>query len=197
MKFFCGLIWTLLQGCWALEGPRSVTAPLGGSVSVLCQYGEGNEEYIKFWCKEASFRSCSSNHVVYTTGSEAEVKQNGISIKDNHASRIFRVTMDNLRQGDKGTYLCGVQRTRYDIWHPVEVIITSGTLSLSCIYCLEMQSSNIQILLLLLKIPIFLALIAAVIWVHICYKDGRSCRARSPEMQEENYLGSMKGNYFI
>nr|XP_056704455.1 CMRF35-like molecule 5 [Euleptes europaea] len=196
MMFFRGLIWTLFQVCWALEGPWRVTAPLGGSVSVLCQYGKGKEEFVKFWCKEATFRFCSSNHTIYTTGSEAEVKWNAITIKDNHASRLFRVTMDNLTQGDTGTYLCGVQRTRYDIWHPVDVIITPDVAasadfpnsvletvteeepSFSTIAPERIQPNNIHFLLLLSKILIFLALMAVVVWVHICYKEGRSCSAK-------------------
>uniref|UniRef100_A0ACB8EK27 Uncharacterized protein n=2 Tax=Sphaerodactylus townsendi TaxID=933632 RepID=A0ACB8EK27_9SAUR len=198
MKLFCGLIWTLNQVCWGLKGPQVVTAPLGGSASVLCQYGKGQEEFVKFWCKEETFRFCSSDHTVYTTGSEAEVKWNAISIKDNHASRMFRVTMDNLTQGDTGTYLCGVQKTRYDIWYPVDVIITTDAAAAasndfpnsiletvaeeernsSTIAPERIQTNNIHFLLLLSKIPIFLALIAIVVWIHICYKEGRSCSAK-------------------
>lgn len=63
----------------------------------------------------------------FLTGSEAEVKQNRISIQDNHALRTFKVIMENLTNGDAGTYLCGVEKAQqYDIWHPVEVKVTAG-----------------------------------------------------------------------
>ncbi|KAH0629458.1 hypothetical protein JD844_011530 [Phrynosoma platyrhinos] len=128
MKLFFGLIWTLSQVCWALEGPQSVSACLGGSVSLQCKYRRGDEESIKFWCKEESPHFCSSSHLVRTTGSEAEVMMNKTSIKDSHALHKFRVTMKNLTDADAGPYLCGIERRDFDISHQVEVIITPGTL---------------------------------------------------------------------
>uniref|UniRef100_A0A8D2LB74 Ig-like domain-containing protein n=1 Tax=Varanus komodoensis TaxID=61221 RepID=A0A8D2LB74_VARKO len=111
--------------CCALEGPNAVTAPLGGPVTLLCKYGKGDEKLVKFWCKETNRRICSSDRIVRTTGSEAEVKWKRMSIKDNHLFHEFLVTMENLTQEDAGTYLCGVERS-YDIWHKVEVNILSG-----------------------------------------------------------------------
>lgn len=123
----------LSVGHWALEGPQVGIGPLGGSVSLQCHYTKGKEELVKYWCKEASFRFCSPEHIITTSGSEAEVHQNRTSIKDNHSLRVFRVIMRNLTNGDAGTYLCGVREPRkYDIWHPVDLLVTSGTLCLCC-----------------------------------------------------------------
>ncbi|KAJ6660395.1 hypothetical protein lerEdw1_017818 [Lerista edwardsae] len=202
MRLACGWMWLLFQVCWALEGPQTVTGPTGGSVSVECQYRRGYTESVKFWCKEVGLRQCSNVHKIQTTGSEAEVKRNRISIKDNHALRTFMVTMENLTNGDSGTYLCGVEETqRYDIWHPVEVKVTTDLLGQdltpsdltttdfpspnpsgnkghstevtgnpgpTTMVFERTQTSNIHVMLLVFfKIPIFLAMIVAVVCVHI------------------------------
>ncbi|XP_061477792.1 CMRF35-like molecule 7 isoform X2 [Rhineura floridana] len=202
MKLFCGLIWTLFQVCWMLEGPERVTAPLGGSLSVQCTYGKDDKGSVKYWCKEASkeARLCSSNHTVRTMGTEAEVKWNTMSIKDNHTFHKFSVTMENLTKGDAGIYLCGVER-EYDIWHPVEVIVTTDLISSfnsgnmeqateepdgSPIVPERIQPSNNDFLLLvILKIPIFLAMTAVVVWVHIWYRRTRNSGTKTLELQEE------------
>uniref|UniRef100_A0A8C6XA20 Immunoglobulin V-set domain-containing protein n=1 Tax=Naja naja TaxID=35670 RepID=A0A8C6XA20_NAJNA len=85
---------------------------------------------VKYWCKEGSFRFCSRNRTIRTTGTEKEVKQNGMSIKDNHVRLEFNVVMENLTYNDAGTYLCGVER-KYDTWHPVELIVLAGILLLN------------------------------------------------------------------
>ncbi|XP_066468970.1 CMRF35-like molecule 7 [Tiliqua scincoides] len=170
--------------CWALKGPKTVTGPAGGSVSVQCQYSRGYEEFVKYWCKETGHRQCG--HHIQKTGSEAEVKQNRISIQDDHALRIFKVTMENLTNEDAGTYLCGVEKTQYDIWHPVEVKVaadytymTLAALEMGCGLGHGTQSSN-NVMLLAFKIPIFLAMIVAVVFVHIWSRRGRVSNAKIP-----------------
>lgn len=115
--------------CWMLETPKTVISPHGGSATIRCKYRRGDEEAVKYWCKEERFRFCSHNHTIRTTGSEKEVKQNRMSIKDNHVLREFSVVMEKLTYNDAGTYLCGVER-KYDTWQPVELIIIAGILLL-------------------------------------------------------------------
>ncbi|XP_062979291.1 CMRF35-like molecule 7 isoform X2 [Elgaria multicarinata webbii] len=210
MRLSCGLIWTLFQVCWALEGPDTVIAPLGGSVALQCKYGRGDEEAVKYWCKEARLRFCSSDHIIQTTGSEAEVKWKRMSIKDNHTFREFSVSMVNLTNGDAGTYLCGVERS-YDIWHKVEVIITPDFSVSTHFRSMEqtteepggvtivperIQPSNTDLLfLVLLKIPVFLAMIVAIVWVHAWYRTGRSSDTKLPKTREEHQAATSKGVY--
>ncbi|XP_053149438.1 CMRF35-like molecule 7 [Hemicordylus capensis] len=185
--------------CWALEGPKTVTGPLGGSVTVHCQYKQGHEESIKFWCKEARRRFCASSHIIRTSGSEAEVKGNGSSIQDSHTLRVFRVTMESLTSADAGTYLCGVEKTgAFDIWFPVDVIITADSAAsshtgtkeqptedpsktgFSTVTPERIQPSNDQFLLLLfLKISVLSVLIAIVVWVHACYRTKSSSNMKA------------------
>ncbi|KAM6471146.1 CMRF35-like molecule 5 isoform 1-T1 [Liasis olivaceus] len=194
MKLFYGLIWTLFHVCWMLEHPESVFSPPGGSVIVHCKYGRGDEQAVKYWCKEEKFRFCSRNRTIRTTGSEAEVKRNGMSIKDIHVLHVFRVVMENLTHNDAGTYLCGVER-RYDIWWPVELIITADDASTSTSRneecrteepsesTLTPESSLDFQILIILKIPIFLTMLAAIVWVHVWYRRGKCSSAQIPETE--------------
>lgn len=202
MRLTCAWMWILFQVCWTFEGPKTVTGPAGGSVSVQCWYNRGYEESVKYWCKETGERQC--DHPIQTTGSEAEVKQNRISIQDNHALRTFKVIMENLTNGDAGTYLCGVEKAQqYDIWHPVEVKVTAefyttdfsspnhfenkeqstkekGNAGPTTMAFESTQSSNSLMFLVFIKIPIFLAMIVAVVCVHIWNRRRRVSNAKGP-----------------
>ncbi|XP_034646166.1 CMRF35-like molecule 1 [Trachemys scripta elegans] len=107
-----------------MTGPGSVHGLPGGSVAVRCQYERGYEDYLKFWCRAGTVW-CSSGHIVYTNGSEAEVTQGRVSIRDNHTQRVFTVTLENLTLADAGTHHCGVHRTLLpDLRATVEVTIS-------------------------------------------------------------------------
>ncbi|KAG8129095.1 hypothetical protein E2320_015839 [Naja naja] len=197
MKLFYGLIWTLFHVCWTLEAPKLVISSLGGSAIIPCKYGRGDEEAVKYWCKEGSFRFCSRNRTIRTTGTEKEVKQNGMSIKDNHVRLEFNVVMENLTYNDAGTYLCGVER-KYDTWHPVELIVladdvftpTSRNKENKTVKPSEPplspernQLRNLDFILLILKISIFLTMLAAILWLHIWYRRGKHSRVQISETE--------------
>ncbi|XP_058021542.1 CMRF35-like molecule 7 isoform X2 [Ahaetulla prasina] len=183
MNLLYGLIWTLFHVCWMLETLKLGPYPYGGSATICCKYRKGDEEAVKYWCKEERFRFCSRNRTIRTTGSEKEVKQNGMSIKDNHVLREFRVVMENLTHNDAGTYLCGVER-KYDTWQPVELIVIADDVSTPTSRNKDNKTvepsepplspeRNLDFILLILKIPIFLTMLAAILWVHIWYKRGK------------------------
>ncbi|XP_044840160.1 protein CD300H-like [Mauremys mutica] len=110
MRIFSVLLWILFPGCWAVMGPGTVSGPAGGSVAVRCRYRAGYEDYPKFWCREGLLAgwSCSNGHIVQINGSEAEVTNGRVSIRDNRTQRAFTVTVENLTPADAGTYLCGI-----------------------------------------------------------------------------------------
>ncbi|XP_023569807.1 CMRF35-like molecule 6 isoform X2 [Octodon degus] len=97
----------LLQvpGCFLLSGPSTVTGTVGGSLSVQCWYEEHYKMHVKYWCKQ-SFITCDK--IVETDGSEREVRNGRVTIRDHPANLSFTVTLENLALQDAGSYGCGV-----------------------------------------------------------------------------------------
>ncbi|XP_017919514.1 PREDICTED: CMRF35-like molecule 4 [Capra hircus] len=121
----------VIPGSSAISGPRAVRGVEQGSLTVRCQYDPGYEPYVKWWCRGADWSSCC--FVVKTNlGSEKEVKQGRVSIKDNWKDRSFTVTMEKLRVDDSDTYWCGTERTGVDLGDDVDVTIDPApTVSIS------------------------------------------------------------------
>ncbi|CAM4633104.1 unnamed protein product [Lepidochelys olivacea] len=135
MRLFPILGWMLFPGCWAVTGPGAVHGPPGGAVAVRCQYQSGSEDDPKFWCQEAgvweggSWRCSRGHHIVETNGSEAEVRQGRVSIRDNHTELAFTVTVENLTWADAGTYHCGVGKSGPDPRVAVELTVSPANSS--------------------------------------------------------------------
>ncbi|XP_037351255.1 CMRF35-like molecule 1 [Talpa occidentalis] len=89
-------------GSSAVTGPGAVKGWERGSLTVRCRYDPAWETHKKWWCRGALWVSC--NILVTTTGSEQEVKNDRVSIRDNHRYRMFTVTMEALTRGDADTY---------------------------------------------------------------------------------------------
>ncbi|XP_039358026.1 protein CD300H-like [Mauremys reevesii] len=129
MRIFSVLLWILFPGCWAVTGPGAVRGPPGGSVAVQCRYRAGYEDYPKFWCWEGGLFCSNWFHVIQTDGSEAEVTRGRVSIRDNRTQRVFTVTVGNLTPADAGTYLCGVQRSGFELRDTVELTVSPANSS--------------------------------------------------------------------
>ncbi|XP_065419535.1 CMRF35-like molecule 3 [Chrysemys picta bellii] len=121
MRSFLVWAWILFPGCWALTGPREASGPLGGSVSVQCQYDGGYQNYKKYWCRGKDWSSCSM--AVWTISSEAEVVKDRVSIQDNHTQFTFTVTMRSLALGDQDIYWCGIEKSGFDKMFAVNVSV--------------------------------------------------------------------------
>ncbi|XP_027374659.1 CMRF35-like molecule 1 isoform X1 [Bos indicus x Bos taurus] len=124
---FC--LFLRLSGSSAISGPRAVRGVEQGSLTVQCQYDPGYEHYVKWWCRGAAWNNC--RFVVKTTGSEKEVKEGRVSIRDNQKDRSFTVTMEELRLDDSDTYWCGIERTGTDLGNKVEVTIDPDNIRFS------------------------------------------------------------------
>ncbi|KYO31110.1 CMRF35-like molecule 1 isoform X1 [Alligator mississippiensis] len=104
-----------------LTGPGEMSGVLGQSVSVPCQYMENYQTKKKYWCRGENWESCSK--VVESTGSEDEVRQGRVSLRDNHFLHTFTVTLENLTLEDMGTYWCGINQFGQDLNAPVKVTV--------------------------------------------------------------------------
>lgn len=107
-----------------LTGPGEMSGVLGQSVSVPCQYMENYQTKKKYWCRGENWESCSK--VVESTGSEDEVRQGRVSLRDNHFLHTFTVTLENLTLEDMGTYWCGINQFGQDLNAPVKVTVFPG-----------------------------------------------------------------------
>ncbi|KAM9687238.1 uncharacterized protein ACIGJ3_004779 isoform 3-T4 [Trichechus inunguis] len=119
------LFWHL--GCSAMWGPNVISGPEGNSLTVPCHYDPGWETHYKWWCRGAVWSSCKI--LVKTTGSEQEVKEGHVSIRDNHKQRIFTVTIEKVTEDDADLYWCGIERVGTDLGVLVKVSIDSALTS--------------------------------------------------------------------
>ncbi|XP_023585196.1 CMRF35-like molecule 1 [Trichechus manatus latirostris] len=115
------LLLLCLPGCSAMSGPGAVSGPKGGSLTVQCGYDPGWETYYKWWCRGADWGSCEI--LLKTNGSEQEVKEDHMSIRDSQKNRTFSVTMEKLREDDADFYWCGIETTGIDPGVRVKVSI--------------------------------------------------------------------------
>ncbi|KAG8511872.1 CMRF35-like molecule 8, partial [Galemys pyrenaicus] len=144
-----------LPGCWCLQGPRMVTGYLGGSLSVPCSYKEEYADDVKFWCRGPWWTTCSK--IVQTSKAEREGRSDRVSIRDHPANRTFTVTLEQLTEADAGTYWCGINtRLSLDPRLQVEVSVSPGDSLLGSVHVW---------LPVLLKVPLLLSLLGAVLWV--------------------------------
>ncbi|XP_023589027.1 uncharacterized protein LOC111820964 isoform X3 [Trichechus manatus latirostris] len=107
-------------GCSVVWGPNVTSGPEGSSLTVQCHYDLGWEPHYKWWCRGAVWATCKI--LVKTTGSEQEVKEGRVSIRDNHKKRIFTVTMERLTEDDADFYWCGIER--FGTNHTVKVKVS-------------------------------------------------------------------------
>ncbi|XP_073905008.1 CMRF35-like molecule 5 [Castor canadensis] len=184
----------LLLGCFtaqsSITGPEKVSGLERGSLTVQCHYTSSWKTYKKWWCRGANWESCQV--LVTTSGSEQEVKEDRVSIKDDQKKFLFTVTMEDLRRDDTDMYWCGIERIGIDLGVKVNVIIdpessaiittTKATSLTSTPSATEKTTSNQPmtlttplarsllsnthfLLLVFLEVPLFLSLLSAVLWV--------------------------------
>ncbi|KAM7232651.1 hypothetical protein CapIbe_017412 [Capra ibex] len=170
---------SVFPGSSAVSGPRAVRGVEQGSLTVQCRYDPGWEPHVKWWCRGADWSSC--RFVVKTNnGSEKEVKQGRVSIKDNWKDRSFTMTMQKLRLDDSDTYWCGIERVGVDLGDDVDVTIdpavsisTRATSNANMFTAPLVPEGHLPLLgsvhflvLVFLKVPLFLGMLGAVLWVN-------------------------------
>ncbi|XP_077054374.1 uncharacterized protein LOC143706387 isoform X2 [Siphateles boraxobius] len=89
----------------------TVTGYEGGNAEIRCPYESGYEEKNKYLCRgECKVSLLNNKDIPVESGSPA--KDRRFSLSDNRTTRIFTVTITDLRTEDQGQYWCGV-RTGY------------------------------------------------------------------------------------
>ncbi|XP_055264640.1 CMRF35-like molecule 2 isoform X2 [Moschus berezovskii] len=178
-------------GCFSLMGPGSVVGTTGSSLRVRCQYEKAYKGHNKYWCRGKYGTVCRK--IVETKGEEKEERNGRVSIRDHADNLTFTVTMENLSMNDAGSYWCRIQ-TVWILdalsWDPsvqVEVSVSPGSTACPAVpgslptvndgqnlstketstHCPGSWLSNIHLLLLVfLKLPLFLSMVGAVLWVN-------------------------------
>lgn len=98
-----------------------VTGYVDGSVQINCAYGDGYEEYLKYFCKGA----CDST-LVKTVEGQTKAINDRFSLNDDITNKVFAVDMTRLTEKDSGQYWCGIERNAWDIYTEVKIRVVKG-----------------------------------------------------------------------
>ncbi|XP_040845649.1 CMRF35-like molecule 1 isoform X4 [Ochotona curzoniae] len=144
-----------------ISGPGTKRGPERGNLSVRCHYDKGWETYKKYWCRGAAWSHCEI--LIITTGSEQEVRQGRVTIRDHHRNRTFTVTMEQLREDDADIYWCGMERVGTDPGVQVKVIVDPAPTFQREVYSFPTMSSHSRDGSPTLKLSVLLPLVFAVL----------------------------------
>nr|XP_008511436.1 PREDICTED: CMRF35-like molecule 4 isoform X5 [Equus przewalskii] len=199
------LLLLFLPGSFDIRGPKVMRGPERGSLTVRCRYGPGWKTHRKWWCRGVDWARCKI--LVITNGSEQEVKQDRVSIRDDQRNLTFTVTMEELRRDDEDTYWCGIERTGADPGFQVKVTIDPAPTTASTTTAMStapvtpeetrvsptvtshhsesrsLLSSVRFLLLVFLEVPLLLSMPSAVLWVN---RPLRGCGQRRSQPDCEN-----------
>ncbi|KAL0594855.1 Protein CD300H [Plecturocebus cupreus] len=172
-------------GCLTVSGPSTVTGTVGSSLSMQCRYEEKYKMFNKYWCRQPCLPFW--HEIVETTGSETVVRSDRVVITDHPGDCTFIVTLENLTAEDAGKYRYGVATILQEdglsgllpeSFFQVQVLVSSTSTTGSGTensvktpgsptgpgQC--QGSSNVYFLLLLLmKVPLLLSTLGAILWV--------------------------------
>ncbi|XP_017313198.1 CMRF35-like molecule 5 isoform X2 [Ictalurus punctatus] len=114
------LIFTFCLIIAGSDAVTTVTGYRGRSVQIKCPYGSGYEEYKKYLCRGKCPR-VGYNDVPVRSGSPA--KDIRFSLYDNTTAKVFTVTITDLRTEDGNTYWCVIERTGYDLYTELLLLV--------------------------------------------------------------------------
>ncbi|XP_044840156.1 CMRF35-like molecule 7 [Mauremys mutica] len=159
------------------QDAREVSGPLGGSVSVQCQYDEGYQNYEKYWCRGKSWYYCSI--AVQTISAEAEVKRGRVSIQDNRTQCTFTVTMESLALGDQDVYWCGIEIKGYDKMFAVNVSVFPEISTFS--FNSSHAPAGTPNLVLYILIPSILLVLLLILFIAVKFRRASQRRRKALE----------------
>ncbi|XP_053531942.1 CMRF35-like molecule 3 isoform X1 [Ictalurus punctatus] len=119
--------------CLIISGSDAVTTVTGyrgRSVQIKCPYGSGYEEYKKYLCR-GKCPHVGYNDVPVRSGSPA--KDTRFSLYDDTTAKVFTVTITDLRTEDGNTYWCVIERTGYDIYTELLLLVKTEDPAISTV----------------------------------------------------------------
>uniref|UniRef100_A0A3P8TVH4 Polymeric immunoglobulin receptor n=1 Tax=Amphiprion percula TaxID=161767 RepID=A0A3P8TVH4_AMPPE len=89
----------------------------GLSLTIPCHYEPQYASHVKYWCQGRTKEFCT------TLARTDDTSSDKVSIFDDPAQQVFTVTMKNLKEGDSGWYICGVEIG--DMWKADDITFTN------------------------------------------------------------------------
>lgn len=80
----------------------------GRSLTIPCHYEPQYASHVKYWCQGSIREFCTTLARTDETSSNNPAEDK-VSIFDDPSQQVFTVTMNNLKEGDSGWYMCGVE----------------------------------------------------------------------------------------
>ncbi|XP_049889300.1 polymeric immunoglobulin receptor isoform X1 [Epinephelus moara] len=102
------------------EGELSIME--GQSLTIPCHYEPQYASYVKYWCRGKTREFCTSLARTDEPRS-ADPAEKKVSVFDDQVQLVFTVTMNNLKEGDSGWYMCGVEIG--GVWSADDVAFTN------------------------------------------------------------------------
>ncbi|KAK6470519.1 polymeric immunoglobulin receptor-like isoform X1 [Huso huso] len=111
------LVLVTVTGEPALEGPETVTAITGQTVTMDCKYNEKYRQNVKYWCRMVQYDCTILRNTRYNAYN--------VNIKDNPLANTFTLTMWRPKERDSGQYRCGIKMSDRDKTFDVELKVLS------------------------------------------------------------------------
>ncbi|XP_052402936.1 CMRF35-like molecule 5 [Carassius gibelio] len=117
-------MWSFLLLCSCMHIAVVVAQTLifghrGERVDIRCSYESGYESNSKYFCKgKCTF---GFRDIIVRSGSPAEDER--FSLTDDKRTRVFTISITDLRTEDTGQYWCGVERTLTDVYSEIVLLV--------------------------------------------------------------------------
>ncbi len=106
-----------------VAAPETVTGHRGERVDIRCRYEAGYESYSKYFCK-GECKYVVNRNIMVESGSPAEDER--FSLTDDKRTRVFTVSITDLRTEDEGRYWCAVKGVIYDDYSEILLQVKLG-----------------------------------------------------------------------
>ncbi|XP_046693386.1 CMRF35-like molecule 5 [Silurus meridionalis] len=114
-------IFTLCLNIAGSDDVTTVTGYRGRSVQIKCHYDSGYEDYNKYLCRGECPHWPGTKDIPVQSG--PPVKDTRFSLYDDTTTKIFTVTITDLRAEDANTYWCVIERAGLNIYTKLQLLV--------------------------------------------------------------------------